>query len=65
MRIQVDRPSCQGHAMCAANGPRVYPLDELGYTALEDGSTVPESLWSQAERGAEACPERVFTIVED
>ncbi len=50
--------------MCAANAPEVYPLDALGYTALEDGTEVPEALRAQAERGAAACPERVYTIVD-
>jgi ferredoxin len=64
MKIMVDRANCQGHAMCQANAPEVYKLDDLGYTSLENGTEVSATLREQAERGAEACPERVFTVVD-
>ncbi len=63
MKINVNRAKCQGHAMCFANGPDVYPLDDLGYTALDGEVEVPDSLAEQARRGALVCPERVITIV--
>lgn len=49
-RIDVDHASCQGHALCHAVDPDVFPLDELGYSAIE--------------RGVAQCPERAITYTE-
>lgn len=64
MKIVVNRPSCVGHARCAAAAPEVYELDENGYIAFDE-KTVPAGLEAQARRGARACPERAISVVED
>ncbi|HKE75313.1 MAG TPA: ferredoxin [Acidimicrobiales bacterium] len=64
MKIHADRSRCQGHAMCNAAAPSVFPLDDLGYTTLDGDIEVPEGLDDQARRGVNSCPERVFTVVD-
>ena len=64
MKISVDQSKCQGHAMCFAQAPEVYPLDDLGYTALNGQIDVPDEVEQAARRGARACPEQAIAIVE-
>ena len=64
MKIFVNQSKCQGHAMCFAQAPAVYPLDDLGYTALNGEIDVPADLEQAARRGARACPEQAIMIVE-
>ena len=64
LRIHVDRESCYGHALCVFKGPDVFELDDDGY-CISDGKLVPEGQEEQARAGAEACPERCITIIEE
>ncbi len=61
MHIEVDRSKCQGHALCALMSDDYFTLDDIGYIAAASGEVLPEG-GDRARRGAEACPERVFTI---
>lgn len=61
MKVHVDSDSCVGHGQCAANGPAVYILDELGY-AVSPAGDVPDELAEQARKGAAACPERAISV---
>lgn len=61
MKVHVDSDSCVGHGQCAANGPDVYILDEMGY-AVSPGEDIPDELAEQARRGAAACPERAISV---
>lgn len=63
MRIIVDTDACTGHALCFANAPDVYVLDDLGYNVTPPGE-VPPALEEQARRGALSCPEQAITIEE-
>jgi ferredoxin len=65
MKVRVDRQRCTGHAMCHANGPDVYALDDVGYNALDGEVDVDDALADQARRGADSCPERAISIVSD
>ena len=63
MRITVNKGLCSGHARCHTAAPDVYPLDELGYSAIESVQVAPAA--EQAARdGAESCPERAITLTE-
>ncbi|HLM06233.1 MAG TPA: ferredoxin [Blastococcus sp.] len=62
MKIVVDKARCSGHARCAAAGPDLYELDDLGYNALTE-LEVPAGMEKQAQDGAAACPERAITLV--
>jgi ferredoxin len=63
MKIIVDKSLCSGHARCFAVAPRLYTIDELGYSAIDE-LDVPSGLEDEARRGADACPERAIRIVE-
>jgi ferredoxin len=63
MKVRVDRQRCTGHAMCHANAPDVYELDDVGYNVLDGEMEVDDALAPQARRGAESCPERAIIIV--
>ena len=65
MRIRVDRQRCTGHAMCHANAPDVYDLDDVGYNVLDGEAEVDDALADQARRGADSCPERAIVIVSE
>ncbi len=64
MKILVDVRKCVGQARCAEISPELFKLDDNGFnvTAVIQ---VPPGLEEQAREGANACPERVITIVED
>ena len=64
MKVTVDEKKCSGHARCAAVGPELWELDELGYNALRGKGPVdvPTPLEQQAVDGASTCPERAITI---
>lgn len=64
MRITVDREKCQGHAMCFAQAPELFPLDDLGYTALDGELDIPPGHEAMAERGVKACPEQAIAVVQ-
>lgn len=63
MKVSFDASICAGHAQCAAHGPDVYELDDVGYL-VPPPSDVPAHLHRQARDGAAACPERALTIEE-
>lgn len=61
MRIIVNKQLCSGHAQCNAVDEDLFPLDDLGYSEVTDG-TVPAGLEKVAGRGASACPERAIRL---
>jgi ferredoxin len=65
MKVRVDRSRCEGHAVCHSQAPEVYPLDELGYNAVQGTVEVGAAHSAAAERGARGCPERAIIIVDD
>jgi ferredoxin len=53
-----------GHAQCYAVDPELFPIDENGYSVLQDREVMPEV--EQATRqGVEVCPEHALTIEDD
>ena len=64
VRILVEKGRCQGHGRCAAVAPDLFVLDDLGYLALADVE-VADDTGTTARRGAQACPERAITILEE
>jgi len=64
MRVRVDTTKCMGHAQCYAVDPELFPIDENGYSVLQDREVMPEV--EQATRqGVEVCPEHALTIEDD
>ncbi len=65
MKIRVDRAKCEGHAVCHSQAPEVYPLDDLGYNAVEGVVEVGVADVAAAERGLRGCPERAIILVDE
>ena len=63
MKIVLDCDKCQGHAMCAAQAPEVYELDDTGYNRMSE-FTVVEGQEEAARLGASWCPEDAITLIE-
>jgi ferredoxin len=64
MKVKVDPEKCQGHNRCHALAPRIFDLDELGYSVVIVDE-VPTELEDLALRAVRNCPERAISVVED
>jgi len=64
MKIRVDRSKCAGHAQCYAIDPRLFPIDESGYSICEPHHVKLEDE-KVARRGVNACPERALILEAD
>ena len=64
MKVQIDKDMCSGHARCNAAAPDVFPLDDLGYVAIDGTLDIPAGMEKQARNGVAACPERALTLLE-
>ena len=62
--IEFDAQRCAGHAQCNAAAPQVYQLDDTGY-CVPPPRAIDESLRAAAIEGADACPERVLTVIDE
>jgi len=66
-RIKVDMDLCQGHAVCMAEAPGVFFVDEEKemYPKVKVlQSTVTEELRAKVMAAAKFCPNRVIRIEE-
>ena len=61
--IRIDKVKCQGHALCYATDPELFPLDDAGYSALTT-TTISQGDKATAVRGAAACPERAIEVAD-
>lgn len=64
MKVRLEQSRCVGHAQCYAVDPGLFPIDDSGYSTLEDHEVQPGD--EQATRdGVAACPELALTLEED
>ncbi|ORC00021.1 ferredoxin [Mycobacterium persicum] len=64
MKVRLERSRCVGHAQCYAVDPALFPIDESGYSVLEEHQVRPED--AQLTRdGVAACPEMALILDED
>lgn len=64
VRVRLDESKCVGHAQCYAVDPDLFPIDESGYSTLEEREVRPED--AQLTRdGVAACPEMALILDED
>ena len=64
MRVRLEKSKCVGHAQCYAVDPDLFPIDESGYSVLEDRKVAPED--EEVTRdGVASCPEMALVIEED
>lgn len=62
MKVVVDHAKCQGHARCHAVSAAIFPIDDDGFSAVDEAD-VAEADEGLARKGAAGCPERAITIV--
>ena len=62
MRLTVDHAKCQGHARCHAISAELFPIDDDGYSAIDEVE-VPAGQEDLARKGAAGCPERAIMLV--
>jgi ferredoxin len=64
MKVRLEQPKCVGHAQCYAVDAELFPIDESGYSTLEEHEVRPED--AQVTRdGVAACPEMALILEED
>ena len=56
---------CAGHGRCALVNAELFPLDDDGFSAVTEEKIVPAGQEEDARRGADACPSRAITVIED
>ncbi|MRJ77260.1 ferredoxin [Aeromicrobium sp. SMF47] len=62
MKIAVNQDKCSGHARCYAADAELFPLDDLGYSAVTE-EEVPAGAEDRARAGAASCPERAIAAI--
>lgn len=66
MKARIDGDLCSGHGRCEVMASDVYTLDDNGYNADRGKIIVIKPGCEEAARiGAESCPERAITLIED
>ena len=64
MKVRLERSKCAGHAQCYAVDPDLFPIDDEGYSILEDRDVAPGD--EQLIRdGVASCPELALIIEEN
>ncbi|WP_030168207.1 MULTISPECIES: ferredoxin [Actinomycetes] len=63
MRVRLDRDRCVGHAQCFAVDEHLFPIDDAGYSSV-DQFVVGSGDQVAAREGVRACPEHALLIDE-
>lgn len=61
MRLRLDRDLCVGHAQCHATDPELFPIDDEGFSLVDDREVAEDRL-AAARAGVAACPERALRL---
>jgi ferredoxin len=64
MRVRVDADLCVGHGRCYVLAPDVFASDDFGHCEIVT-EVVEGELAEHARLGADNCPERAITLVDD
>jgi ferredoxin len=64
MKVRLEQSRCAGHAQCYAVEPEMFPIDEQGYSTLEEHEVTPEDI-ELIRDGVASCPEMALIIEED
>lgn len=63
MKVRLEQSKCVGHAQCYAVDQELFPIDDSGYSTLEEHEVLPGD--EQATRdGVAACPELALILEE-
>jgi ferredoxin len=64
VRVRLEQSRCVGHAQCYAVDPVLFPIDDSGYSILEEHEVRTED--EQLTRdGVASCPEMALILDED
>jgi ferredoxin len=64
VKVRLEQSKCVGHAQCYAVDPDLFPIDESGYSILQERVVRPED--EQVTRdGVASCPEMALILEED
>lgn len=63
MKVRLEKSKCVGHAQCHAVDPDLFPIDDSGYSILEEREVRPEDA-QLARDGVASCPEMALLIEE-
>ncbi len=61
MKVRLDQPRCVGHAQCHAVDPELFPIDDSGYSILEEHEVRPADA-ALIREGVAACPEMALIL---
>jgi ferredoxin len=64
MKVRLDQPKCVGHAQCYAVDPVLFPIDDSGYSILEERQVRPPDAQLIRE-GVASCPEMALILDDD
>lgn len=64
MKVRLDQSRCVGHAQCYAVDPDLFPIDDSGYSILEEHEVAPEDE-GLVRDGAASCPEMAIILGEN
>jgi len=64
MKVRLERSRCVGHAQCYAVDPVLFPIDESGYSIVEEQAVRSEDEMAVRD-GVAACPEMALILEED
>ncbi|CDO88738.1 ferredoxin [Mycobacterium triplex] len=64
MRVRLEKSKCVGHAQCYAVDPKLFPIDESGYSILEEHEVSAEDA-ELTRDGVASCPEMALVLDED
>ncbi|CQD14088.1 ferredoxin [Mycobacterium lentiflavum] len=64
MRVRLEKSKCVGHAQCYAVDPNLFPIDESGYSILEEREVPPEEV-ELTRDGVASCPEMALILDEE
>jgi ferredoxin len=63
VKVRLEQSKCVGHAQCYAVDPDLFPIDESGYSILQERVVRPEE--EQVTRdGVASCPEMALILEE-
>lgn len=62
MRIQVDRPRCEGHGLCEEAAPKLLHLDDDGELVIDVEEVTEEGDIAAAKAAARVCPVAALTM---
>lgn len=63
MKVRLEQSKCVGHAQCYAVDPELFPIDDSGYSTLEEREVRPEDE-ALIRDGVAACPEIALILEE-